>query len=143
YATLRNYTPDQYGKIDEIKWLSINHNPNFNNESKPIFGGDIFISRVDLKNKFPMFNKNAIDIANRTPFKYSKSSNVGYTRFYVDHKSTRIEIGANDVPYMSSDYKMDCKNNGKVFYENHPSKFYLFSYGVPYFLVESEVNSNY
>ena len=143
YASLKNYTPDQYGKIDEIKWLSINHNPNFRNESKLIFGGDIYISRVDLKNKFPMFNKNAIDIANRTPFKYSKASNVGYTRFYADHKSSRIEIGANDIPYMSSQYHMDCKNNSKVFYENHPSKFYLFSYGIPYFLIESEINSNY
>lgn len=51
YATLKNYVPDQYGKKghDEIKWLSLNHNILFNKESKNIFGGDIFISRVDLK----------------------------------------------------------------------------------------------
>ena len=143
YVTLKNYVPDQYGKIDEIKWLSVNHNARFNDESKNIFGGDIFISRVDLKNKFKMFNKNAIGLANRTPFKYSRASNVGYTRFYVDHKSANIDLGTNDIPFISSEYNMDCRGNQQMFYEGSPSKFYLFSYGVPYFLVESEINSNF
>lgn len=143
YVTLKNYVPDQYGKIDEIKWISVNHDSRFNDESKNIFGGDIFISRVDLKNKFKMFSKNAIGLANRTPFKYSRSSNVGYTRFYVDHKSANIDLGSNDIPFISSEYNMDCRGNQQMFYEGSPSKFYLFSYGIPYFLVESEINSNF
>lgn len=144
YFTLKNYVPDQYGKIDEIKWLSLNHNGSINSESKNIFGGDIFISRVDFKNKMKLFNKNAVTLANRTPFKYSKASNVGYTRFYVDHKSADEDIGlVNEMPFLSSQYKLDCKKNSKKFYEGDPGKFYLFSYGMPYFLVESEINSNY
>ena len=143
YVTLKNYVPDQYGKIDEIKWLSVNHNSKFNNESKNIFGGDIFISRIDLKNKFKFFRATAIDQPNRTPFKYSRQSNVGYTRFYVDHKSATIDLGSNDIPFISSEYKMDCRGNQQMFYEGSPSKFYLFSYGIPYFLVESEINCNF
>jgi hypothetical protein len=143
YVTLKNYVPDQYGKIDEIKWLSINHNSRFNNDSKNIFGGDIFISRVDLKNKFKMFNENAIKLGDRVPFKYSNVSNVGYTRFYVDHKSATVDLGSNDIPFISSTYNLDCKGNQRNFYEGSPSKFYVFSYGIPYFLVESEINSNF
>lgn len=143
YVTLKNYVPDQYGKIDEVKWLSINHDSKFKNESKNIFGGDIFISRIDLKNKFKLFNKNAITLANRVPFKYSNASNVAYARFYVDHKSSNIDLGSNDIPFVSSEYNMDCRGNQKMFYEGSPSKFYLFSYGVPYFLVESEINCNF
>lgn len=144
YFTLKNYIPDQYGKIDEVKWLSLNHNGLLNGESKNIFGGDVYISRVDFKNKMKFFNKNAVSLANRTPFKYSKASNVGYTRFYVDYKSADEEIGlVNEMPFLSSEYNLDCKKTGNNFYETDPSKFYLYSYGVPYFLVESEINSNY
>lgn len=144
YFTLKNYVPDQYGKIDEVKWLSLNHNGLLNGESKNIFGGDIYISRVDFKNKMKFFNKNAVTLANRTPFKYSRASNVGYTRFYVDHKSADEETGlVNEMPFLSSKYNLDCKRNGNKFYESDPAKFYLFSYGMPYFLVESEINNNY
>ena len=143
YATLKNYVPDQYGKIDEIKWLALNHNVLFNNESKNIFGGDIFISRVDFKNKVSLFDNNAVGLANRTAFKYSNNSNIGYTRFYVDHKSVDDEIGSSDMPYLSSKYSMDCTTGAKKFYEGEPSKFYLYAYAIPYFLVESEINTNY
>lgn len=143
YATLKNYVPDQYGKIDEIKWLTTNHDSSLNNEWKAIFGGDIYISRVDLKNKFKFFNSNAVKLANRTPFKYSKKSNIGYTRFYVDNKSADEPIGSMEMPYLSSKYNLDCRRGGRKFYESEPSKFYLFAYGIPYFLVESEINANY
>ena len=143
YVTLKNYMPEQYGKIDEIKWLSLNHNSKIKLESKNIFGGDIYISRVDFKNKVKLFNANAVGLANRVPFKYSKQSNLGYTRFYVDHKSADEAIGSNDMPYLSSEYNMDCRTGGRKFYEGAPSKFYLYAYGVPYFLTESEINSNY
>ena len=143
YVSLKNYVPDQYGKIDEIKWLSLNHNPKIKEDtSKNIFGGDIFISRVDLKNKVKLFNKNAIDLVNRTAFKYSKASNIGYTKFYVDHKSADEAIGTIDMPYLSSEYKLDCRPSYKKFYEGSPSKFYLYTYGIPNFLTESEINSN-
>ena len=144
YFTLKNYVPDQYGKIDEIRWLSLNHDINIGTDSKNIFGGDTFISRVDFKNKVKLFNRNAVDLVNRTPFKYSTASNIGYTRFYVDHKSAEEDQAlVNDMPYLSSQYNLDCRQNSRKFYESDPSKFYLFSYGVPYFLVESEINANF
>lgn len=144
YATLKNYIPDQYGKIDEVKWLSTNHDSKFNSESKNIFGGDTFISRVDFKNKFKFFRKTAVRLANRTPYKYSKASNIGYARFYIDYKSADEEVGQiDDMPYLTSQYNLDCYKSSRKFYETPPSKFYLFSYGIPYFLVESEINCNF
>lgn len=143
YVTLRSYFPDQYGKIDEIKWLSINHDHRFTTTPKNIFGGDTFISRVDLKTKTKLFNKNAIRIADRVPFKYSKTSNIGYTRFYVDYKSSDEDLGSLEMPYLNTKHNMDCHRNTRVFYEGGDSKFYLYSYGVPYFLVESDINCNF
>ena len=142
YFSLKNYVPDQYGKVDEIEWLSLNHNTSIGKESKNIFGGDTFISRVDFKNKMRLFNKDAVGLADRAPFKYSRTSNVGYTRFYVDHKVANEQIGSNDMPYLSSEYNLDCRPKDRKFYEGDPSKFYLYSYGIPYFLVESEINTN-
>lgn len=144
YFTLKNYVPDQYGGIDEVKWVSLNHPQKLENKSKNIFGGDTYISRVDFKNKTKLFNSNAVGLANRTPFKYSKTSNIGYTRFYVDYKSVADDATlVNDMPYLSSQYNLDCKRGGRKFYEADPAKFYLYSYGVPYFLVESEINANF
>lgn len=145
YFSMKAYVPSQYGKIDEVEWISLNHDGRLkDDESKNIFGGDTFISRVDLKNKFKFFNKNAVDLANRTPFKYSKASNIAYTKYYVDHKSADEKNAlVNDMPYLSSQYNLNNREGGKKFYEGDPSKFYLFSYGIPYFLIESEINSNF
>lgn len=145
YFSLKNYVPNQYGEIDGVKWLSVNHQGKLNDieECKSIFGGDIRISRVDLKNKTPLFTVYALNIANRVPFDYGRYSNVGYPRFYASYKSVDKTSGALDIPYISTDTYFDCRTGTDVFYEKPPSKFYTYSYGVPHFLVESEINANY
>lgn len=145
YFSLKNYVPNQYGEIDGVKWLSINHCGKLTNidECKSIFGGDVRISRVDFKNKTPLFTNYALNIANRVPFDYARYSNIGYPRFYASYKSVDKASGVLDIPYIATDTFFDCRTGTDVFYERPPSKFYTHLYGVPYFLVESEINVNY
>lgn len=145
YFSMKNYIPNQYGEIDGVKWLSINHCGKLEkmDECKNIFGGDIKISRVDLKNKVPLFTVTAMDIANRIPFDYNRYANMAIPRFYCSYKSVDKTTGTLDVPYISTDFNFDCYRGQRVFYERPPSKMYIYSYGVPYFLVESEINCNY
>ena len=145
YFSMKNYIPNQYGEIDGVKWLSINHCGKLEkmDECKNIFGGDIKISRVDLKNKVPLFTVTAMDIANRIPFDYNRYGNMAVPRFYCSYKSVDKTTGTLDVPYISTDFNFDCYRGQRVFYERPPSKMYVYSYGVPYFLVESEINCNY
>src|SRR5690606_13442548 len=56
YATLKNYVPDQYGRIDSVKWVTtsfIGSLENVDDTCKPIYGGDVFITRHTLKRKMP------------------------------------------------------------------------------------------
>ena len=145
YFSLKNYIPDQYGKIDSIKWLSINHKTSLkdSNPCNPIFGGDTVISRVDLKNKFPFFYVTAMKIGNRVPFDYKRYSNIGVSRFYCSYKTSEDNVGITSMPFLSTEFNFDCHSNDRVFYERPPSKMYLYSYGIPYFLIESDINANF
>ncbi|MDR1019039.1 MAG: hypothetical protein LBM02_10115 [Lachnospiraceae bacterium] len=146
YFSLKNYISDQYGTIDSIKWLSVNNCGKLDKTidcNRLIFGGDIKISRVDLKNKTPLFTVNAIDIANRVPFDYDRYSNMGVATYYCSYKSKDKTTGVLQVPYLFTEYNFDCQEDADEFYMKPPDKLYLYAYGVPYFLVESEINSNY
>lgn len=145
YFSMKNYIPDQYGRIDSVKWLTINHKSSLKNTNscEPIFGGDTVISRVDLKNKFPFFYITAMKVGNRVPFDYKKYPNIGTPRFYASYKTTEEEVGVTNMPFLSSEYNFDCHRNSKTFYVRPPSKMYLYSYGIPYFLIESDINANF
>lgn len=142
YVTLKNYVADQYGKIDEIKWVGLNHDPLFGQDNKKnIFGGDTYISRVDLKNKVSLFDATAVGLSNRSAFKYSEASNIAYTNYYVDYKSSQGFISGDEDSFINTDYRLDCLNSKSDMYLVDPAKFYTHVYGIPYFLVESEINS--
>lgn len=143
YFSLKNYVPNQYGNIDSIKWLYINHNGDLNsgNNCNTIFGGDIKISRVDFKNKMPLFTVTAINIANRIPFDYNRYGNVAVPRFYCSYKSENKSVGKYEIPFISTTHNLDCFKD--EFYIKPPSKMYTHLYGVPHFLVESDINCNY
>ena len=145
YMSLRVYLPDQYGDIDAVKWLSMNHCGHLddNYTCRSIFGGDIKISRVDFKNKFPVFLVNALKLANSVAFDYGLYPNVGTPRYTIGYKSED-----HDLPkiagssYIHSKYRTDLQTE-KGLYLRSPSMIYLYVYGVPYFLVESEINCNF
>lgn len=163
YVSLKQYLPAQYGTINSIEWLNTGYCGNLDSilECDPIFGGDVFISRFSVKRKLPFFTTNAFGLAPLTPYKYSDYFNINpptvivgpqrdlelATRYYVDYLiNTDADtdfISAFVFPSNRTRYNLDFAGSGNAFYIKPPAKFYLFSYGIPYFLVESEINCNF
>ncbi|MDC7250070.1 MAG: hypothetical protein PQJ49_09175, partial [Sphaerochaetaceae bacterium] len=146
YVSIKSYIPNQYGDLEGIKWISTGHCGDLENmdECKSIFGGDTFISRFSLKRKVPLFLVTAMNQAPLTPFTYLPYTNLGSTRFYCDYDTQQeTSVSGQIFPELGSEYNFDCLTGGNGFYVRPPSKFYLYYYGIPQFLVESEINLNY
>ena len=152
YVQLRNYVPGQYGNIDSVQWLptgycnSLKLQAGTNSKMcTTIYGGDIFISRFSLKRKQPMFIANAIGLAPLTPFSYTKQMNIGRAKFYADYLVTsELDVGSGLMPSLRSNINFDTDRRGTAgMYVEAPARFYLFYYGIPQFLVESEINCNF
>lgn len=151
YISLKQYLPEQYGDVNDVRWINTGYCGRLDrvNTCDMIFGGDIRISRFSLKRKIPHFLVNAIGQADYTPFAYSLYNNIGevknYANFDIELSNTSLISGLFDsiFPDVGSEYDFDCKTSFKNFYLTNPSKFSLFSYGIPQFLTESEINVNY
>jgi hypothetical protein len=157
YAAIKQYNPAQYGTIEAISWLNTGYCGSLGNtdDCSAAFGGDIFISRFALKRKFPFFRTNSFGLAPLTPFKYSDYFNVNPpavgaspgNRYYIDYEindDTFNFVSMFTFPGQDSKYRLDNGgSNISGMYVKSPNKFYLFSYGIPHFLVESEINCNF
>ena len=154
YVSIRNYLPSQYGKIEEISWLNTSKVFKFNKvyeNCETIFGGDVTISKVGLKNKFPLFFSDAMKLGDRVGFNYYAYPNVGQPRFYVSYDSVGSEVsGKVEIPYLTSDYNLNCPSadvkTEKGMYvdpDKKNQKFYLYYYGISHYFVESEINNNF
>lgn len=148
YVQLKNYISDQWDTIDSIKWLTTNYIFNLEDDTtcSPIYGGTQVISRFSWRIKVPFFRENAIKIADKLPYLYSKSSNIGDTRFFCNYETaddTTFNFIGTVFPDIRSDYNFDCQTGRNSFYLRPPSKFYLYTHGIVDFLVESEINCNF
>lgn len=153
YISIKNYNPTQYGDIHNIKWINTGYCGRLseNNTCDMIFGGDIRISRMSLKRKMPMFLVNAMGQANFTPFAYSLYNNVANTNYFIDFdiELSNSFITSVQFPNVGSQGHYDTRDttDPQEFYlggrNSEPYKFYLFYYGIPQFLVESDINLNY
>lgn len=157
YASMKQYLPAQYGNIESISWLNTGYCGSLSNidDCSAAFGGDTYISRFALKRKFPFFRTNAFGLAPLTPYKYSDYFNVNPpvapaspgNRYYIDYEindDTFDFVSMFNFPGQDSKYNLDAGgSNISGMYVKTPNKFYLFSYGIPYFLVESEINCNF
>lgn len=162
YVALKNYSPAQYGRVESIKWVSTGHcgQLNGNGKKEAIFGGDTYITRFSLKRKMPLFLTTAVGLADRTPFNYYIYRNIGHPVYYADYDVSDVRsskpgsggfweiislIGtalfSSPLSYKQTYYKFDTEFS-RGLYIRPPSKFYLFYYGIPQFLVESEINCN-
>lgn len=160
YASIIQYNPEQWEDINSIPWVDTGFCGFLRSvaECDAVFGGDIFISRHSLKRKLPFFRSNAHGLAPMIPFKHSDyfninppdptlpSSSIG-DRFFLDYEIN--DAGANFTsmflfPGSKSYYNLDSGGQSiDDFYVKNPNKFYTYSYGIPHFLVESEINCNY
>lgn len=147
YVALKNFIPSQYGTVNSIKWIPTGYTGDL---SKPksscvsIFGGDTFISRHTLKRKIPLFLTDSMNQASLTPFNYSFYSNIGRNpRFFADYEINKdFDRNSSLFPDLDSDFSFDCYNR-QGNYVTLPSKFYLYYYGIPNFLCETRINTNY
>lgn len=147
YVSLKNYLPEQYGVISSVKWLTTGYRGDLTNprtDCLSIFGGDTFISRHTLKRKQSQFLVNSMNQADRTPFNYFYYNNIGRDPlFYVSYNINKdFEGGGRILPDIDNDFVMDNTTASGNYY-TPPSKFYLFHYGVPSFLCETRINTNF
>lgn len=147
YVQLVNYNPTLHGTIDSVVWLSTSYRGDLRQprtDILPIFGGDTYITRHTLKRKMPLFLTTAMGQSMTTPFEYKFYNNIGTNpRFYINHDiSTDFNNGGRFFPEIRSEIQADNTTEDK-FYVTSPTKFYLYYYGVPSFLVETRINTNY
>lgn len=148
YVKLKNYNPSQYGSINSISWINTGYRGDLKNPSQDcvsILGGDTFITRYYLKRKIPLFVTDAMGETSLTPFDYRKYTNIGRNaRFYCDYEITGDFSRGNVIfPDFDSKYSFDSLAGNRDMYVRPPSKFYLYYYGIPGIITESEINTNF
>ena len=150
YVSLKQFIPNQFGNINDIKYIYTAYCGKLteDNSCDIVYGGDTFINRFYLKRKFPFFLAPMVDgpnaLADMLPFNYLDVRNVGYPKYYLNYRmSERDDVYAfGNVPNMQSDYEFDCNSSNQK-YVIPPSKFYLYYYGIPGFMVESHTNIDF
>jgi hypothetical protein len=147
YGAIKRNIKNQYGQlysyqtIDTGFQVSIDLAKDYTDNLYSIFGGDIFINRMALKKKYPFFIDNRVSpngtnrFADGADILYNELGNIGYPKYWfsTDVRRTNTFFSLFGV----KETAFDC-NGSKFFYDS--GKIYLFSYGVPYFYCESEVN---
>jgi hypothetical protein len=147
YVALKNYLPSQHGTINSIAWLTTGFRGDLKNPTiscNSIFGGDTVISRHTLKRKHAQFLTAELNRQDLTPYNYFFYNNIGRNpRFYVSYEQDKdFEGNGKLFPDIDSDFIFDNDTKGGNYYRP-PSKFYLYYYGIPSFLCETRINTNY
>lgn len=157
YASIKNFVPDQYGSIFNIEYLPtdscIFDIDTLNTDCRTVYGGDTFINRFALKTKVPYFLNDTFLLPDGTDFNFENYPNLAIPRHYYNSTlglgSEFDDIGdifslltpAGIATFLGRPKSIrDCSTN-KFFYQN--GFIYLYHYGIPYFLVESDVNVDY
>lgn len=149
YVKLKNYVPSQYGALGSISWVNTGYRGDLKSPTTncvSIFGGDTFITRYYLKRKLPLFVTDAMGSASLTPFDYKKYTNIGTeAKFYCDYELGGEGFSKSAIlfPDFDSIYSFDSMTGNRDMYVSPPSKFYLYYYGIPGILTETEYNTNY
>ena len=149
YISLKRFVPNQYNELNDIFWLHTSYCGKLANDNScdVVFGGDTFLSRFYHKRKFPFFTAPMIvgtQSLGNVPFAYSSVSNIGSPTYFLDYQFDQSDDVTvyGEVPFLKSGFQFDCETSKKL-YMKLPSKFYLYYYGIPGFIVESRINNNF
>lgn len=157
YASIKNFVPDQYGTIYNIEYLPTD-SCSFAldadvDDCRTVFGGDTFINRFGLKIKVPYFLADTFMLPPGTDFNFTDYPNLAVPRHYYD---STLGLGSefNDIgdmlslltpkgiaTFLGRPKSIRDASTNKFFYQN--GYIYLYHYGIPYFLVESDINVDY
>lgn len=159
YASIKNFIPSQYGKINSIEYLETNAcsfslTETLSRCEYSVFGGDTFINRFALKKKLPFFTQTRFRFTDGSDVNYSELSNVAFPNYYFDSQKPLFERFTTPTVLLGllnpltildevvglEEARLDCKPIN-LFYQK--GYIYTYSYGIPYFLVESDINVDY
>jgi len=161
YGAIKVDFQNQYGQLDNIVQIPVNScvyktKPlvGFNNNTKPIFGGDIYINRYTEKNPYLFFNTWLMGEPDGTVFDYRAVVNGPVPRYFAafynfeaqDFKIKFVNKPGKLIPRLQADtpsdfYRFDQGSSwksGKLVKKN--AWFYLSYNGVRDFYTESELN---
>lgn len=147
YASIKNYVPDQYGNVESIDWLDTGYcgvidwnDNNQDNSCDTVFGGDTYINRFSLKRKMPFFLQDRVNFPEDTPVMYKNLSNVGFPRYFFNTLQDQSSLDKFSLPFLAPpnvQLDNDCEDNLPFYYRG---KAYLYNYGVPSYICESDYN---
>jgi len=150
YGSIKNYVPDQYGNINDIQYIDTGSCIYFKNNTYVdcqlnIFGGDVFINRFAIKRKHSFWISTNFRNIDGADIDYTILGNVGYPRYWYQTTTgiAQALTSGNITDLFTNPWQilgrpnsnLDCKTE-KFFYQN--GVMYLYNYGIPYFLVESD-----
>jgi len=145
YASVKYYNPDQYGDLSDIEWLytgtcrAIDWDNPQDDSCSPVFGGDTFISRMSQKRKYPFFLNTAVGVSSSNDFQYRLLGNITTPSYYFNSlgESPANSAGVN---FTANETNLDAATYTGLYTKG---SMYLFSYGISYFLCESDYNLNF
>lgn len=144
YAAIKKCAATQYGQIYSYESVDTGAQIKLSDtrDKIDIFGGDIFINRFAYKSKLPYFTQNMVGVLDETPVFYNELTNVGVTKYWFSLDSTAQGTGSKWSFYGLPSTNLHCQT--KPFpakpWLYKEGRMYLFSYGIPNFYCESEVN---
>lgn len=168
YVSVKNNLLNQYGQICDINYIetspcSFYFNKTYSDCETKVFGGDTFINRFALKRKMPFFLHTTCGMPDGTDIRYSDLVNAGQgnsssseqrrlygTRYWFNTPDPLFErisdlgIGVGLLSEITNDTlrSYDVQGNDSIrFYQD--GLIHLYNYGIPYFLVESDINIDY
>lgn len=151
YASIKRNNRSQWGQIYSYETVDTGFRIHLSDPTdiytryQGVFGGDVFINKFAYKTKFPFFidNRVGLKFPDNADIAYNDIPNVAYPIFWLSTDAKQdISGSAVFIDFFKTLFgvkvnNFDCVQN-KFFYQK--GKFYLFSYGIPYFFCESEVN---
>ena len=154
YASIKNTLTAQWGQLYSYETIDTGYQKliDLNTTTytpETIFGGDVFINKFAFKTKLPLFIDNRVGNVDDSDIDYRQFNNVGFPTYWMstdsENSSPISGFFASIASFVEQIFgikqnNFDCIPGGIKFYQQ--GKFYLFVYGIPYFYVESEVNTD-
>ena len=97
YSSIRREVPDQYGRIENVSYISTGYSitlkdGQFSQTYYPIFGGDTFINKFALKRKMPFFTQNMVGRPDEIDFDYNLVPNFAFPTYYIGTSPDELEL---------------------------------------------------